>query len=93
MKENGESMDLHDFLNVQRVFRSMAAEWECPVWVVKRIIRRTIDQSWENAQSDPEAKAIWDQYFPTGKPTPGQYILWLGRAHEKGEIVPYLLKE
>lgn len=86
-------MDLHDFRNVRRVFRMMAAEWGCPVWVVKGTIRRHIDRSYEKAMSDPEAKAPWDEYFPAGKPTPDQYILRLGHAHEKGEEMPYLLKE
>ena len=86
-------MDLHDFFNVQRVFQTMAAEWGCPVWLVKRMIRRVIDQSWEKAMSDPEEKALWDKYFPSGKPTPNQYILRLGHAHENGEDVPFLLGE
>lgn len=86
-------MDLHDFLNIRRVLRTMAAQWGCPVWMIKRIIRQTIDQSWEKATSDPEAKALWDKYFPSGKPTPNQYILRLGRAHENGENVPFLFNE
>lgn len=86
-------MDLHDYWNVRRVFRTMASQWNRPVWVVKRTVRQTIDRSWEKAMSNPEEKALWDQYFPNGKPTPVQYILWLGRAHERGEEVPYLLKE
>lgn len=85
-------MNLHDFLNVRRVLRTMAAEWDCPVWVVRRAIRRSIDQSWEKAMSDPEAKALRDKYFPNGKPTPAQYILRLGHAQEKGEEVPHLLE-
>jgi len=85
-------MDLHDFLNVRRVFRMLAAEWNCPVWVVKRTIRRIINQSWSQAMSDPNEKALWDKYFPNGKPTPDQYILRLGRAHETGEDFPFLLK-
>lgn len=86
-------MDLHDFLNVRRVFRMLAAEWNCPIWAVKLTIRGCIDRSWEKAQSDPEWKAELDKYFPAGKPTPTQYILRLGHAHETGEDVPYLLKE
>jgi len=86
-------MDLHDYLNVRRVFRAMASEWKCPVWVVKLTIRRTINQCWEKALSDPEEKARWDQYFPDGKPTPDQYILMMGHAYERGEEVPFLLKE
>lgn len=86
-------MNIHDFLNVRRVFRRMAAEWGCPVWMVKQTIRQLIDQSWEKAMPDPEEKALWDKYFPNGKPTPDQYILRLGHAHENGETVPYLLKD
>lgn len=86
-------MDLRDYLNVRSVFRTMAAQWGCPVWMVKRTLRRTIDQSWEKAMSDPEAKALWDKYFPAGKPTPAQYILRLGHAYEHEENVPYLLKD
>lgn len=86
-------MDLHDYLNVRRVFRTMAAEWGCPVWLIKWMLRRMIDKSWEKAMSDPEEKALWDKYFPCGKPTPVQYILLLGHAHEKGEEIPLLLKK
>lgn len=84
-------MTLRDYLNVRRVFRTMAAEWGCPVWVVKKTIRCIIDRNWESALSDPETKALWDKYFPNGKPTPDEYVLWLGHAHEKGEEMPYLL--
>ena len=85
-------MDLHDFLNVRRVYRMMAAQWGCPVWVIKWVIRRAIDDSWKRTLYDPEAKKLWDAYFPAGKPTPSQYILRLGYAYEKDEDVPYLLK-
>ena len=86
-------MDLHDFLNVQRMFQMMAEQWDCPVWVVKRTLRRIIHENWEKAMFIPEEKALWEKYFPDGKPTPEQYVLRLGHAHEKGEYVPYLLKE
>ena len=86
-------MDRHDSRNVQRVLRRMAAEWRCPVWMVERTIQQIIDQSWEQAMLDPKTKALWDQYFPNGKPTPEEYILLLGHAHEKGEYIPYLLKD
>lgn len=86
-------MDLHDYLNVRRVFRALATEWQCPVWMVKLIIRAAIDRSWEKAMYVPEDKALWDEYFPGGKPTPGQYILMFGHAYERGEQAPFLLKE
>lgn len=86
-------MDLHDSRNVRRVFRTMAEDWGCPVWVVRRTIQQTIDRNWEKAMSDSEAKALWDKYFPSGKPTPNQYILRLGHAHENGENIPFLLNE
>lgn len=59
----------------------------------KKTIRHTINRSWDNAMLDPEAKALWQKYFPKGKPTPNQYILRLGHAHENGEDMPYLLNE
>ena len=86
-------MDLHDFFNVQRVFQALAEEWGCPVWMVRQIIQQIIDRSWEKVMSDSETKALWDKYFPSGKPTPGQYILRLGQAHENGEDVPFLFSE
>ena len=86
-------MDFHDYCNVRRILRLLAAQWKLPVWVVKKILQNTIDESWNKAMSDPEAKKLWDQYFPKGKPTPEQYILGLGYAHEKGEEIPHLLKE
>lgn len=86
-------MDLHDYLNVRRVFRTMASEWKCPVWVVKLIIRRMINESWERVMSHPEEKALWEKYFPNGKPTPDQYILLLGHAHERGEEIPFLFQK
>ena len=61
--------------------------------MVKQIIQWTIDQSWEKAVSDPEAKLLWDKYFPSGKPTPNQYILRLGHAYESGEDVPFFLNK
>ena len=48
---------------------------------------------WAKAVSDPEAKALWERYFPKGRPTPEQYILRLGQAQETGEEMPWLLKE
>lgn len=86
-------MNLRNYLNVQRVFRTMATEWKCPAWLVKRTIRKIIDQNWNRAMSNPEGKALWIKYFPKGKPTPEQYILRLGHAHETGEEVPFLLSE
>ena len=86
-------MNLHDYLNVRRVFRTMASAWNCPVWVVKLTIREMLEQSWETAMSNPEERAVWMKYFPKGKPSPEQYILMLGHAHEKGEEVPFLFKE
>ena len=84
-------MDSHERRNVNRVFRTMAREWGCPVWMVKLTLQRAIDVSWENAMQDPEAKALWDKYFPNGKPTPDQYILFQGRKFENGEDMPELL--
>ena len=86
-------MDLHDYLNVRRVFRTMASEWGCPVWVVKGTIRRIIDRNWARAQDDPKEKAVWDTHFPQGKPTPNQFVLRLGHAWEKGEVLPFFFKE
>lgn len=86
-------MDLHDSRNVNRVLRGMAREAGCPVWFIKRMISESIEKSWNVAILDPEQKALWDKYFPNGKPTPEEYILHLGHAHEKGEDVPYLLKD
>ena len=84
-------MDLHDYLNVRRVFRMLSQEWGVPVFMVKATIQRCLDETWANAQADPEALARLNQYFPDGKPTPDGYILRLGHAHETGEEVPYLL--
>lgn len=86
-------MNLHDYINVRRVFRVMAAEWKCPVWIVKATIHKIINSCWQQAMSNPEEKALWDKYFPNGKPTPYQYILRLGRAHETGEDMPFLFKD
>ena len=77
-------MDLYDYLNVRWVFRAIASEWKCPAWMVKMTIRRMINETWERAMSNPEEKALWDKYFPIGKPSPEQYILLLGHAHESG---------
>lgn len=93
MVSKGDIMDLHDYMNIRSILRMMAMEWGCPVWMVKRVIRQTIDRCWEKAMLDPQEKALWDKYFPSGKPTPDQYILRLGHAYETGEAVPYLLKD
>ena len=81
-------MTLHDYLNVRRVLGTLAAELNCPVWVVRVTIRRTIALSWEKSQLMPGEKPLWEKYFPKGKPTPEQYILRLGRAYEAGEGRP-----
>lgn len=86
-------MDWHDWLNVQRVLRMLAGEWNCPVWMARGMIRWSINRCWAKAVSDPEAKALWERYFPKGRPTPEQYILRLGQAQETGEEMPWLLKE
>ena len=71
----------------------MAAEWDCPVWMVKQTVQECIDRSWEKAKLDPEAKVLWDQYFPKGKPTADEYMLRLGRVYETGEEIPFLLHD
>ena len=86
-------MDWHDYRNVRRTLRTIASGWNCPVWAVKRTIRAVINRSWEKAMTAPEEKALWDTWFPNGKPTPEQYILMLGHAYERGEEVPFLLRE
>lgn len=84
-------MDSHERRNVNRVFRTLAREWRCPKWMVELTIQRTIDQIWEKSMYDPETKALLDKYFPNGKPTPEQYILFQGRKYENGEEMPDLL--
>lgn len=85
-------MDQHDGANVKRVLRTISKEWRVPIWKVEQIIQENIDKSWSAARSNPERKALWDQYFPDGKPTSEKYILWLGKSHENREEVPYLLE-
>jgi len=84
-------MDSHDRRNIQRVIRLLARDWHCPTWRVNLIIQQLIDKNWEISMLYPERKALWNQYFPGGKPTVEEYILWLGRAHERNETMPYLL--
>ena len=86
-------MDSQDRRNVQRIIRVLAKDWKCPTWNVIRIIQQEIDRNWEKSMQDQEKKALWDQYFPDGKPTSELYILWLGRAHERGETMPYLFTD
>ena len=80
-------------MNVANVFKIMAAEWGCPVFMVKMTIRERIDESWEKSRSNPKKKALWDKYFPEGKPTPEQYILLIGNSQKKGQTVPMLLAD
>ncbi len=86
-------MNLHEYRNVRRVLRTMAVQWNCPVWMVKRVIRRSINKTWKQAMSNLEEKARLNQYFLKGKPSPNQYILRLGQAYETGEDIPFLLTE
>lgn len=86
-------MNLRDYLNLQSTLGIIAAEWGCPVVVVKAVIQRTINESWEKAMLDPEAMARWEAYFPSGKPTAEQYILQVGHAYENKEDLPELLTE
>lgn len=85
-------MDLHDFLNVRRVLGILAMQYGCTVREFKERTQKMIDRNWENAQSVPEEKALWDKYFPEGKPTTEQFILCLGQAHEKGEEMPFFFR-
>ena len=84
-------MDAHERRNVNRVLRTMAREWRCPEWMVRRTIQNAIDQSWESSMQNPEAKAVWCKYFPDGKPTLEEYILFQGRKFENGEEMPTIL--
>ena len=86
------AVDQHDQRNIQRILKGIAAAQGVPVWVIRFTIRKAIAGAWERSRSDPEAAALWEQYFPGGRqPTVDEYILRLGRAHERGEEVPYLL--
>lgn len=86
-------MTIHDYLNVCRVYRRISAEWGRPVWTVKATIQGMIDRSWEIIQSDPTEKALWDTYFPQGKPATDPFFLLLGHAYKREEEIPYFLKE
>lgn len=86
-------MDLHDYRNVRRVLSTVAKDWGCSVRTAKYVLGCCIEKNWEKSRSDLERKALWDQYFPDGKPTPEQYILWMGYAHERGETIPYLFTD
>lgn len=86
-------MNAHDRTNVNRVLQHLSREWMQPVWKVIHLIQQSIDRSWEEAMLDADKKALWDRYFPNGKPTPEEYILLLGHAHEENVDIPYLLKE
>ena len=84
-------MDLHDRRNVNRIIRLLAREWKCPVWAAKIIVQKAINDSWEKAMFHPEIKVILDQYFPNGKPTVAEYILFQGHKFEGGEEMPDIL--
>lgn len=86
-------MDIHNYWNVQRVFQMLGRQWGCPIWKVKRMIQEAIDYNWKIMQFDPTAKELWEKYFPDGKPTVEEYIACLGTLHEKGEEMPYFLKD
>ena len=86
-------MDLYDYMNVQRVFQTMAIEWGCQVWMVKQTVQESIDQSWEKALFNSELMSLWNKYFPNGKPTSDEYMSRLGHAYETGEEMPFLLNE
>ena len=86
-------MDLHDYSNIKRVLRNLSREWRVPTWKVEQIVQEVIDKTWEKAIDDPEHKILLDTYFPTGKPTPQQYILRLGQAHERNEYIPLFLED
>lgn len=86
-------MTAHETRNVRRTLRLLSSRWGYPVWLVERTIQQSIDECWQTAQNDPGEKALWDKYFPNGKPTAQEYILLLGNAHENGQHVPRLLKD
>ena len=76
---------------VNGVLRVMSKQWGIPVWKTEQIIQEKIDKTWKIAMLEPDRKVLLDKYFPDGKPTPQEYILRLGHAHETEEDVPFLL--
>ncbi len=86
-------MDLHDYSNVKRVLRNLSKKWRVPIWKAEQIVQDVIDKTWEKSIYDPKQKTLLDTYFPAGKPTPQQYILRLGQAHERNEYIPLFLED
>ena len=82
-------MDARERRNVKRAMRLIGKDFNLPEWKVPQFLQQFIDHSWARAEVDPAHKALLDQYFPGGKPTPEEYILLLGRAEERGEKLPY----
>ena len=86
-------MTLLEFLKVQRVLQSMAAQQGVTVLEVRLSIQEAINEAWANSRTDPAAKAAWDEYFPDGrKPSVEAFIAHLGNRLSAGENPPYLLK-
>lgn len=86
-------MWIRDQIRIRRVLHRMASQWGCPVWLVWFTVWHGIDTSWRSIRTDPEARMLWDRYFPGGKPAPGQYILRLWDAADRGEEVPLLFRD
>lgn len=85
-------MTLKEKTKAQQILKVLAAKDGVPVWYVRRSIQETIDDAWARAQQDPDLKATWTTYFPSGqKPTPEEFIVHLGRRISAGEDPPYLL--
>ena len=86
-------MGYYDDSKIQNMYQIITEKTGQPEWLVGIILCYGIERSWEIAEQDLELKILWEKYFPKGKPTPEEYLLWLAQAQESGEDIPFLLRE
>lgn len=71
-------MDIRTWIRVQRtIIKTARINGKTPLQC-RRDMQTAIDEGWKNACADPELKAIWASYFPSGqKPSLEEFIVVL----------------
>ena len=71
-------MDFRTWFRAQRTITKTARISGVAPLQCRRDMQAAIDEAWANSRKNPEAKAAWDRYFPSGqKPTLEEFMVVL----------------
>lgn len=68
-------MSFFDTMKSKYAIKSIAEAERKSIAEIEASLQESIDRAWENA----ECRALQDQYFPNGKPTPEEFITVMAR--------------